>query len=56
MFLLHSILLITDSILCSFLVWQSLKRLFITHKCVTEFFNTGTRTQNDRTMIILKTI
>ena len=33
MFLLHSILLTTDSILCSFLVRQSLKRLFIIHKC-----------------------
>jgi hypothetical protein len=33
MFLLHSILLITESILCSFLVRQSLKRLFIIHKC-----------------------
>jgi hypothetical protein len=31
-FLLHLILLITDSILCSFLLRQSLKRLFIIHK------------------------
>jgi hypothetical protein len=31
-FLLHSVLLITDSILCSFLLRQSLKRLFIIRK------------------------
>jgi len=43
MFLLHSILLITDSILCSFLARQSLKILFIIHKCITDFLNTGTR-------------
>jgi len=56
MFLLHSILLITDSILCSFLVRQSLKKLFIIHKCVTDFLNTDTRSGNDRTMIILNKI
>jgi hypothetical protein len=36
-FLLHSVLLIKDLVLCSFLVRQSLVRLFIMHKCVTDF-------------------
>jgi hypothetical protein len=54
MFLLYSILLITDSIF-SF-VRQSLKRLFIIHKCVTDFLNAGTKSRNGRTMIILNKI
>lgn len=47
MFLLHSIWLKTDSILCSFLVRKSLKKLFIIYKCVTDFLNTGTRSGNE---------